>query len=469
MKKIVLLLLVVLAQGAAACAPAPTPVPPTPPPAPTVPQAAAPTAVPPTAVPAATAKPTAVPATAVPPTAAPTVPPTPSAPVKLTFWYALSGNTGKVLEAMVKKWNDTHANIPVTVIFQGTYADIADKLTAAVTAKTLPDVAQMGGAPTMADSGVVVNVQDLVSKADMDDLYPGFWDYNKYNGKIISMPFNNSIPVLYYNKDLFTAAGLDPNKPPATWDDLVKDAQALTKDTNGDGKIEQWGLNTNTDTHWYLDAMIMQNGGKILSDDGQKVVYNSPEGIEALQLWYDLVNKYKVMPSNQHAQAQADFTSGKLGMMMRSSATLGTITTDAKFAVGLAPLPCKKICSEPLGGASILIFKTTPEKQQAAWQFTQWMTNGDNTVSLFVQTGYVPLRKSVATNPALLDFVKTSPNAQVLVDALKYSSAIPTFSELGNSDAELDKATQKMELAQGTAKDALDAAATLINKNMAGQ
>ena len=154
---------------------------------------------------------------------------------------------------------------------------------------------------------------------------------------------------------------------------------------------------------------------------------------------------------------------------MRSSATLGTLTTDAKFQVGLAPLPCKKICSEPLGGASFLIFKTTPEKQKAAWEFAQWMTNVDNTVSLFVQTGYVPLRKSASDNAALKDYLKSSQNAQVLIDALKYSSAIPVFSELGNSDAELVKATQKVELGQGTAKEALDAAATLINKNMAGQ
>ena len=317
MKKIVWLSLVVLGMIVMACAPAPTPAP----------TAAPPTAVPPTAAPkptvapqptvapttAPTTAPTAVPPTAVPPTAVPkpTVAPTAaatSAPVKLNFWYALSGNSGKVVEAMVAQFNQSHPNIQVNVVFQGTYADIADKLTAAVTAKTLPDVAQMGGAPTMADSGVVVPIADLVGKSDLDDIYPGFWDYNKYNNQIVSMPFNNSIPVLYYNKDLFTAAGLDPNKPPATWDDLVKAAQALTKDTNNDGKIDQWGLNTNTDTHWYLDAMILQNGGKILSDDGKKVVYNGAEGVEALQFWGDLVNKYKVMPPNQHAQAQADFS-----------------------------------------------------------------------------------------------------------------------------------------------------------------
>lgn len=432
MKKLALISLIVLLAMTAACAPAPAPTP----------------------APAATAVPTSAPA---------------AAKVKLSFWYALSGASGKAVEALVAKFNQSHPNTQVDVVFQGSYADIAQKLTAAATAKTLPDVAQMGGAPTMAESGVIVPVGDLVGKEDLADIYPGFWDYNKFGNKIISMPFNNSMPILYYNKDLFTAAGLDPNKPPSTWDELVTAAKALTKDTNGDGKIEQWGLNTDASTHWHLSAMILQNGGKILSDDGKKVVYNSPEGVEALQFWGNLVNKEKVMPSNQHAQANADFTAGKLGMEFRSSASLASVQNDAKFKVGIAPLPCKKSCSEPLGGASLLIFKTTPEKQKAAWEFVQWMTNAENTVDLFIQTGYVPLRKSVSDAAALKDYYAKSPNAKVLVDAAKYASAIPVFSELGNSDEQLRKAIERVELASASAKDALDAAAALINKNLAGQ
>lgn len=452
MKKLVLLSFVALGVIALACAPAPTP---------------APTAAPPTAAPKTTEVPAAKPTEAPKPTTAPapTVAPAtapPAAKVKLTLWYALSGASGKVFEATVQKFNDTNPNIQVTAIFQGSYADIAQKLTAAVTAKTLPDVAQMGGAPTMADSGVIIPIGDLVSKADLDDIYPGFWDYNKMGNKIISMPFNHSVPVLYYNKDLFAAAGLDPNKPPTTWDELVTAAKALTKPG-------QWGLNTHTDTHWYLSAMIMQNGGKILSDDGKKVVYNSPEGIEALQFWGDLVTKYKVMPPNQHAQAGADFVSGKLAMIMRSSAALGSISAEAKFNVGAAPLPCKKICSEPLGGASILIFKSTPEKQKAAWEFTQWLTAPQNTVDLFIRLGYLPLRKSVVDNATLKAYIQKSPNAQALVDATKYASAIPLFSELGNSDGQLRKAIEKVELGAASPKDALDAAAAVINKNLAGQ
>jgi len=446
-KQVFLFAFIALALLVACTAPEPTKAPPT--------SAPAPTAVPP-ATKAAPAEPTKAPVA----TTAPTQPPVAVQPVKITFWYALSGAQGQVVEAMVKKFNAEQKNITVDVIFQGSYADIAQKLTAAITAKTVPDIAQMGGAPTLAESGAIVPITEFLTEQERADIYEGFLDYNKFAGKLVTMPFNNSIPMLYYNKDLFAAAGLDPNKPPATWDELVKAAQALTKPG-------QWGLNTHTDTHWYLSAMIMQNGGKILSDDGKKVVYNSPEGIEALQFWGDLVTKHKVMPANQHAQASADFLAGKVAMMMRSSASLAAVERDAKFKVGVAPLPCKKQCSEPIGGASLVIFKTTLEKQKAAWEFAKWMTSPQNSVDLFVQTGYVPIRKSVANVPALKEFYAKSPNAENVVKALQYASAIPVFSELGNSDEQLRKAVEKVELGTASAKDALDAAAALINKNLA--
>jgi len=452
--RIAIFALLALALLAACAAPSPTPAPPTAAPQPTKAPAAT-TA--PTQAPAATKAPEPTKAPAA--TVAPTQPPAAAQKIKLTFWYALSGAQGKVIEAMVDKYNKSQPNVTVEVIFQGSYADIAQKLTAAITAKTVPDIAQMGGAPTLAESGAIVPIADLATAQDRADIYDGFWDYNKFGDKIISMPFNNSVPMLYYNKDLFKAAGLDPEKPPATWDDLLKAAQALTKPG-------VWGFNTHTDTHWYLSAMIMQNGGKIF--DGKKVVYNSPEGIEALQFWGDLVTKHKVMPANQHAQASADFIAGKVAMMMRSSSSLTAVSTDAKFQVGVAPLPCKKVCSEPLGGASFIVFKTTADKQKAAWEFAKWMTNQENSVDLFIQTGYVPIRKSVSDVPALKEYYKKSPNAEAVAKAAQYASAIPVFSELGNSDEQLRKAVEKLELGTASAKDALDVAATTINKALAG-
>ncbi|MBI5649125.1 MAG: ABC transporter substrate-binding protein [Chloroflexi bacterium] len=451
MKKIQIAVFVLIALAVLSACAAPTPEP----------TKAPPTAAPQPTKPVEATKPPVTSPVPPPPaaTVAPTQPPAAAQPVKLTFWYALSGAQGQYVEAQVKKFNAAQKNITVDVIFQGSYADIAQKLTAAVTAKTLPDIAQMGGAPTMGDSGVIVPIADLMSPADRADIHEGFWDYNKFQDKIVSMPYNNSVPMLYYNKDLFVAAGLDPNKPPTTWDELLKAAQTLTKPG-------QWGFNTHTDTHWYLSAMIMQNGGKIF--DGKKVVYNSPEGIEALTFWGDLVTKHKVMPPNQHANAGADFIAGKVGMLMRSSSTLVTIEKDAKFKVGVAPLPCKKTCSEPLGGASFLVFKTTAEKQKAAWEFAKWMTSAENSVDLFLQTGYVPIRKSVSNVPALKEYYQKSPNAEMVIKAVASSSAIPVFTELGNSDEQLRKAIEKIELGTASAKDALDVAAAFINKALGG-
>jgi ABC-type glycerol-3-phosphate transport system substrate-binding protein len=131
--------------------------------------AATPTAAPP--------PPAAAPTQAVAPTTAPTAAPTQPAvaqKVKLTFWYALGGATGKVIEDMVASFNKANPDTQVEVIYQGSYADIAQKLTAAITAKTLPDVAQMGGAPTLAESGAIVPMTEFVSAAERADIYDGF-------------------------------------------------------------------------------------------------------------------------------------------------------------------------------------------------------------------------------------------------------------------------------------------------------
>lgn len=405
-------------------------------------------------------------------TPAPVVEPTASGPTKYAFWHSMGGSNGEAIGEMMKRFNASQTACIGEAVFQGSYDDSLNKLKAGLQSKDIPAVVQQFDLATqvLVDLKVIAPMQEFIDaeKFNISDYETNVLAYYTVDGKLYGMPFNTSNPMLYYNKDMFTAAGLDPNKPPTTWDELVTAAKALTKDTNGDGKPDQWGFNTHTDTHWYFSAMIMQNGGKILSDDGKKVIYNSPEGIEALQFWGDLVTKHKVMPPNQHAQAGADFTTGKLGMIMRSSSFLATVEKDAKFKVGVAILPGKKVKSVPIGGASLLVFKTTAERQKAAWEFVQWMTNAENSLSLFTQTNYVPIRKSVASMPAVKDYIAKSPNSEVLIKQLEFASAIPIFAELGNSDEQLRKAVEKVELGSGTAKDALDVAASVINKALGG-
>ena len=395
--------------------------------------------------------------------------PTPTGVIKLEFWHAMGGRNGKVLEEMVARFNREHPGIQVEATFQGKYSEIAEKIWTAIQAGAVPppDVAQIGGAPLFGETGALVPITEFTdgpNGIDRTKIYDAFWAYNTADGQIWSMPFNNSMPVLYYNKDLFKEAGLDPAKPPQTWDELVEAAKALTKDADGDGSIDQWGFNTTSSTHWYLSAMILQNGGRIINEDGTRVLYDSPEAVEALQFWGDLVNKYKVMPPAQHKGAKSDFLAGKLGMLMASSASLFGILEEAPFEVGVAMLPAKKARVAPIGGASLVIFKGEESKMNAAWEFVKWLTSPENSNYWAMNTGYIPIYKGALQSPQMQEFLKENPLYKTVVEQLEYSYGIPVFSELGTSDTELRKAVEKVELGAATPQEALAEAAKAVNK-----
>src|SRR5512136_3074782 len=188
---------------------------------------------------------TPVPPTAVPPTAT-SAPLTKPDHVLLDFWYSLGGSSGQVVEDLVKQFNESQSYIEVKATYQGGYAEIMAKTWNAIYAEqTLPQVAQLGGAPLVGATGACVPITDFTdgpNGIDRSKIYDAFWKYNMAGGTIWAMPFNNSVPLLYYNKDLFQSAGLDPEMPPETWDDVIDYGQSLS-----DGS-SQWGFNTHDDT-----------------------------------------------------------------------------------------------------------------------------------------------------------------------------------------------------------------------------
>jgi ABC-type glycerol-3-phosphate transport system substrate-binding protein len=392
----------------------------------------------------------------------------------LEFWHTMSGHNGEVLEEMVAKFNEEHPDIHVKSVFQGKYAVIAQKFWAAIQAGSVPppDVAQIGGAPMFGATGALAPITDFTDGPegiDRAEIYDAFWTYNTAGGKLWTMPFNNSMPVLYYNKDLFRAAGLDPEKPPETWDELVEAAQALTRDTDGDGQIDQWGFNTTSSTHWYLSAMILQNGGRIINDDETRVLYDGPEAVEALAFWGELVNVHKVMPPAQHAAAKGDFLAGKLGMLMQSSAGLPSALEEAPFEVGVGMLPAKKARVTPIGGASLVIVKGEEAKMNAAWEFTRWLTSPENSNYWAMNSGYVPTYKGALETTEMQQFLQENPLYKTVIEQLEYAYGIPVFSELGTSDTELRKAVEKVELGAATPEEALEAAAEAVNNALSEQ
>ena len=392
--------------------------------------------------------------------------------ITLQFWYALGGDSGEAVESLVKSFNESQSEITVVPTYQGGYASTMAKIWSALAANNLPAVAQVGGAPLLGETGAIVPIEDYFNTEggiDPSLILDSFWDYNTAEGKIWSMPFNHSVPVLYYNRDLFTAAGLDPDAPPQTWDEVLEYGEKLTLDTDGNGEIDQWGFNTKEDTHWYLSTMFMSNGAQIVNAEETEMLYNSPEAVEMLTLWSDMVNTYKIMPPNQHSESKGDFLAGKLAMLLMSSSSIPGMEEEAPFAlgVGMVPAVSGKELVVPIGGASLVITQSDNEAvTQAALKFVKYMTSRESAVALSTDTGYVPIYKDALDWPELADYFAQYPNRRVPVAQLEYAQSIPEFSALGTSDLELRKAVESVELGESTPQEALDRAKKVVDENM---
>lgn len=396
--------------------------------------------------------------------------------IALEFWYALSGSTGEAVEEWVEQFNAEHPHIQVTATYQGSYGQIMGKVWNAIFAEeTLPHVTHIGGAPLVGKTGAAVPITEFTDGPDPIDrsqIYDAFWEYNSADGQIWSMPFNNSVPVLYYNRDLFVAAGLDPDSPPTTWDEVIEYGKALTQDTDGNGEIDQWGFNTHDDTHWYLSTMFLENGAQIVNEEQTEVLYNSPQAVEMLQLWGDMVNTHQIMPPGQHNEAKGDFLAGKLGMLLRSCAGIPSTAAEVSFDLGVAAVPtvAGRDPVAPIGGGSLIIFRNDEQAVlDAAWEFVKFMTSPEGSLHLSTRSGYVPIYKDALEWPELQAYLEEHPLQQAPVESLQYSYAIPIFPALGTSDGALRRAVEAVELGASTPQEALDEAKTIVDQNIAEQ
>jgi sn-glycerol 3-phosphate transport system substrate-binding protein len=399
--------------------------------------------------------------------------------ITINFWYALGGSSGEVVEDLVEKFNESQDEITVVGTYQGGYAASMAKLWNALASNEPPAVAQIGAAPLVGSTGHLSSVTEFMERNpgfDPDEIWDVFWEYNSAGGKIWSMPFNNSVPVLCYNRDLFMEVGLDPVQPPDTFSEVIEYGQRLTVDTDDNGEIDQWGFNTRDGTHWFLSTMMLENGAEIVNEDETEVLYNSPEAVEMLALWEDLVNEYRIMPRNQHNEAKGDFLAGKLGMLLTSSASVPGFIQEAPFEVGVGMFPAVegKERVVPVGGASLIVLEQDNALiEQAAWEFVEFMASKESSLYLSTHTGYLPIYKDVLNSPDMQDYLAECPVCEVPILALEYAEVIPVFTALGSSDAQLRLAVQKVELGETTPQEALDHAKDVtdrvIQENMEDQ
>jgi ABC-type glycerol-3-phosphate transport system substrate-binding protein len=381
------------------------------------------------------------------------------------MWHAYGGALGETFTALVDEFNQSHPNIQVEASYGGNLFTMREKLVTAIAGQAGPDVSQIDQfwSSELADSGALLPIEDFLAndrEFARDDIWDKAWETATYSGTVWSMPFALSNIVLYYNRDLFAQAGLDPDQPPANWDELRAAAKKLTIDANGDGTPEQWGLTfplkANEGNVYYWLAFLWQNGGALLGEDGQTLRFNEPAGVEALQFWLDLAKTDKSLPLSP---PENGFETGQVAMTLVSSARLAAmLKAVGPDTLGVAPLPAQKQAATGVGGANLAILSGS-RHPQAAWEFIRWMTSPETNLRWSKATGYLPLRQSVIDAADYQAYLQETPQAQVILDQLPAAVVRPNVPAYTPLSREIGLAIEDALFKDVPASAALDAAA----------
>src|SRR5438105_4646382 len=232
---------------------------------------------------------------------------------------------------------------------------------------------------TLIDEEAIVPIDPLLKTDDdkkwMASFFPAFMENSQTGGKTWGVPFQRSTIVLYYNKDLFKEAGLDPEKAPATWAEQTAFAEKLTR-RDASGNTSQWGVQIPSSgfPYWLFQGLTTEAGAILMNEAGDRTFYDKPEVIEALQFWVDLSRKEKIHPPGivEWGTTPKDFFEKKVAMMWTTTGNLTNVKANAGFEFGVAMLPAMKKRGSPTGGGNFYLFKkTTPEQRQAALKFVK--------------------------------------------------------------------------------------------------
>lgn len=355
-------------------------------------------------------------------------------PTEISFFFpvAVGGPIAKYIDDTAAAFSKQNPAIKVTPIYAGSYQDTIVKALTAHKSGQPPVTSVLLSTDmfTLIDEDAIVPIDGFVKtaqdKAWLDSFYKAFMLNSQTGGKTWGVPFQRSTIVMYYNKEMFKEAGLDPNKPPTSWAEMAEAARKLTK-KDAAGKVTTYGVQIPSSgfPYWLFQALAIQNGVALANDAGNAVKFNDPKVIEALEYWVDLT-KQAVHPSGivEWGTTPKDFFEKKVAMMWTTTGNLTNVKNNAKFDFGVAMLPAKLQKGSPTGGGNFYIFKkSSPAQQEAAFKFIQWMTQPEQAARWSVETGYVATSEAAYATDTLRKYGRDFPPALVARDQLPFSLA----------------------------------------------
>ncbi len=346
---------------------------------------------------------------------------------ELIFWHAMGGSAGDALESIVDDYNASQENVVVNAQYQGSYDETLTKLRSSASGSDVnADLVQVfeQGTTFMIDSGLTVPVQEYVDtdSFDLSAFEENLLAFYTVDETLHSMPFNSSTPLLYYNADVFDAAGL--SEPPATLEELYEIAPDLMEQENVEMAI------STTIYGWFLEQWLNKGEFDIYNNgDGREgtpteVAFIENGGMEkALSAWKEGVDN-GAMPNVGREGGQPEFVSGQSAMTLASTANLNQILTEVgdRFEVGTAYFPAMDSEDEgdvSIGGASLWMIDTGDQaKMDATWDFMQYLVSPTVQAQWNVDTGYFPVTQEAHNEQVFQDNLEEYPQFQTAIDQL---------------------------------------------------
>jgi multiple sugar transport system substrate-binding protein len=337
----------------------------------------------------------------------------------ITMWTRDSQAT--IVNALAEQFNNTHDNLKVNVTVVPA-ADFVQKFGTAAAGGNAPDVASMDlvYAPYFASAGALADITEKAGALPYkNEMSPAHVAQGQYDGKTYAVPFSGDVSVMYYNKDLFKAAGLDPEKAPATMAEVQAAAKAITALGNGTYGFAFSGACGGCNI-FSMTPYVWASGGNVLSDDGTKAQLNSSEVTDTMTMYRDLW-KGGAMPqlvqSDNGSNAGDAFKQGKVGIFNWGDFYIGSLTDPtegAKFNWGVALIPGAKAGQNAsfAGGDNIAI-TAGAKNPDGAWEFLKWVTD-DEGQKVIADKGVMPIRLDLLKSL----YVPKDPRYQVFADAL---------------------------------------------------
>jgi ABC-type glycerol-3-phosphate transport system substrate-binding protein len=380
----------------------------------------------------------------------------------LTIWETYNDEEHPVFKEIVQAFEAAHPGVTIDVV-RLPFAGAEPKIMTALTTRTEPDIARVDVSflAKLAHKNALLALDDYVSPEFQADILPVALASCRYRGGLWGLPDQTNGLCLFYNKALFRKAGLDPEKPPKTWDEFIAYGKKLTDEKAG---IFGTGL---TNSLWWSLPFFYTYGATFLSEDGKHCLLNSPEGIAGFQLKADMYQKYKIEGGAWRAGGIASdlgFQNGRYAMILNGPWAVESLErTGIDFGVGLIPSgPAGSHTN--VGGNDLVVFKSTKQAELAA-QFLMYVASED------VQRMWATRLRQIPVNVKADDAASSDEHGYLAVFMEQMKTAIPRpqtpyYPEIENlMNPEMQAALDNTK----SVKAALDSAVAEIDKLLQGE